>query len=104
MLRRRTLWTRCLLGLTLAASALVAGVIPKPAHAAQTLRYTTDEHGDMTVFGNTLGHDCSTTAVVPNGTYGVLGPRGEYVVFLDAGNAWNTEDQFCKTTPAPLTP
>jgi hypothetical protein len=23
-----------------------------------------------------------TTAVVPNGTYGVLGPRGEYVVFI----------------------
>ena len=23
------------------------------------------------------------------------------VVFFDAGNAWNTEDQFCKTTPAP---
>src|SRR5215218_7005979 len=23
----------------------------------------------------------SATAVVPNGTYGVLGPRGEYVVF-----------------------
>jgi outer membrane protein insertion porin family len=28
-----------------------------------------------------------------------LGIRG--VVFLDAGNAWNTEQQFCKTTPAP---
>jgi hypothetical protein len=24
----------------------------------------------------------TTTAVVPNGTYGVLGPRGEYVVFV----------------------
>jgi outer membrane protein insertion porin family len=28
-----------------------------------------------------------------------VGIRG--VVFLDAGNAWNLEDQFCKTTPAP---
>ena len=28
-----------------------------------------------------------------------VGIRG--VVFFDAGNAWNTEDQFCKTTPAP---
>jgi outer membrane protein insertion porin family len=28
-----------------------------------------------------------------------VGIRG--VVFLDAGNAWNIEDQFCKTTPAP---
>jgi outer membrane protein insertion porin family len=28
-----------------------------------------------------------------------VGIRG--VVFLDAGNAWNTEQQFCKTTPAP---
>jgi outer membrane protein insertion porin family len=28
-----------------------------------------------------------------------VGIRG--VVFLDAGNAWNVEDQFCKTTPAP---
>jgi outer membrane protein insertion porin family len=28
-----------------------------------------------------------------------VGIRG--VVFTDAGNAWNTEDQFCKTTPAP---
>ncbi|MEO6577025.1 MAG: BamA/TamA family outer membrane protein, partial [Polyangiaceae bacterium] len=28
-----------------------------------------------------------------------VGIRG--VVFMDAGNAWNTEDQFCKTTPAP---
>jgi hypothetical protein len=24
----------------------------------------------------------ATTAVIPNGTYGVLGPRGEYVVFV----------------------
>ena len=28
-----------------------------------------------------------------------VGIRG--VVFTDAGNAWNTEDQFCQTTPAP---
>jgi len=28
-----------------------------------------------------------------------VGIRG--VVFLDAGNAWNTENQFCQTTPAP---
>ncbi|MGH7270051.1 MAG: outer membrane protein assembly factor BamA [Polyangiaceae bacterium] len=28
-----------------------------------------------------------------------VGIRG--VVFFDAGNAWNTENQFCKTTPAP---
>ncbi len=28
-----------------------------------------------------------------------VGIRG--VTFLDAGNAWNTEQQFCKTTPAP---
>jgi outer membrane protein insertion porin family len=28
-----------------------------------------------------------------------VGIRG--VIFLDAGNAWNTEQQFCKTTPAP---
>src|SRR5580658_712487 len=28
-----------------------------------------------------------------------VGIRG--VVFFDAGNAWNTEAQFCKTTPAP---
>ena len=28
-----------------------------------------------------------------------VGIRG--VVFFDAGNAWNLEDQFCKTTPAP---
>jgi outer membrane protein insertion porin family len=28
-----------------------------------------------------------------------VGIRG--VVFLDAGNAWNTEQQFCATTPAP---
>jgi outer membrane protein insertion porin family len=28
-----------------------------------------------------------------------VGIRG--VVFLDAGNAWNLEDQFCRTTPAP---
>ena len=28
-----------------------------------------------------------------------VGIRG--VVFFDAGNAWNIEDQFCKTTPAP---
>ena len=28
-----------------------------------------------------------------------VGIRG--VVFFDAGNTWNTEDQFCKTTPAP---
>lgn len=28
-----------------------------------------------------------------------VGIRG--VAFADAGNAWNTEDQFCKTTPAP---
>jgi outer membrane protein insertion porin family len=28
-----------------------------------------------------------------------VGIRG--VVFLDAGNAWNLESQFCKTTPAP---
>jgi outer membrane protein insertion porin family len=28
-----------------------------------------------------------------------VGIRG--VVFFDAGNAWNTEDQFCKTTPGP---
>jgi outer membrane protein insertion porin family len=28
-----------------------------------------------------------------------VGIRG--VVFFDAGNSWNTEDQFCKTTPAP---
>jgi outer membrane protein insertion porin family len=28
-----------------------------------------------------------------------VGIRG--VVFLDAGNSWNTESQFCKTTPAP---
>jgi len=27
-----------------------------------------------------------------------VGIRG--VIFLDAGNAWNLEDQFCKTTPA----
>ncbi len=31
-----------------------------------------------------------------------VGIRG--VVFLDAGNAWNTEQQFCKTTPAPQFP
>jgi outer membrane protein insertion porin family len=29
----------------------------------------------------------------------MVGIRG--VVFFDAGNAWNLEDQFCKTTPAP---
>ena len=28
-----------------------------------------------------------------------VGIRG--VVFIDAGNAWNLEEQFCKTTPAP---
>ncbi|MDB4940666.1 MAG: outer membrane protein assembly factor YaeT precursor [Labilithrix sp.] len=28
-----------------------------------------------------------------------VGIRG--VAFTDVGNAWNTEDQFCKTTPAP---
>jgi outer membrane protein insertion porin family len=28
-----------------------------------------------------------------------VGIRG--VVFYDMGNAWNTEQQFCKTTPAP---
>ena len=28
-----------------------------------------------------------------------VGIRG--VAFMDAGNAWNTEDQFCRTTPAP---
>jgi outer membrane protein insertion porin family len=28
-----------------------------------------------------------------------VGIRG--VVFFDSGNAWNLEDQFCKTTPAP---
>src|SRR5436309_15096373 len=28
-----------------------------------------------------------------------VGIRG--VTFFDAGNAWNTEDQFCRTTPAP---
>src|SRR4029079_14815086 len=28
-----------------------------------------------------------------------VGIRG--VTFFDAGNAWNTEQQFCKTTPAP---
>ncbi|MFO0678889.1 MAG: outer membrane protein assembly factor BamA [Polyangiaceae bacterium] len=28
-----------------------------------------------------------------------VGIRG--VAFFDAGNAWNTENQFCKTTPAP---
>ncbi len=28
-----------------------------------------------------------------------VGIRG--VVFFDAGNAWNTEQQFCRTTPAP---
>jgi outer membrane protein insertion porin family len=28
-----------------------------------------------------------------------VGIRG--VTFFDAGNAWNTEEQFCKTTPAP---
>ena len=28
-----------------------------------------------------------------------VGIRG--VVFMDAGNTWNTEDQFCQTTPAP---
>ncbi|WP_394839713.1 outer membrane protein assembly factor BamA [Pendulispora rubella] len=31
-----------------------------------------------------------------------VGIRG--VVFYDMGNAWNTEDQFCKTTPAPQFP
>ncbi|MDP9033436.1 MAG: outer membrane protein assembly factor BamA [Myxococcota bacterium] len=31
-----------------------------------------------------------------------VGIRG--VVFFDAGNAWNTEDQFCRTTPAPQFP
>jgi outer membrane protein insertion porin family len=31
-----------------------------------------------------------------------VGIRG--VVFLDAGNAWNLEDQFCRTTPAPQFP
>ena len=31
-----------------------------------------------------------------------VGIRG--VTFLDAGNAWNLEDQFCKTTPAPQFP
>jgi len=31
-----------------------------------------------------------------------VGIRG--VVFFDAGNAWNTEQQFCKTTPAPQFP
>jgi outer membrane protein insertion porin family len=28
-----------------------------------------------------------------------VGIRG--VVFFDAGNSWNTESQFCRTTPAP---
>ena len=32
----------------------------------------------------------------------VVGIRG--VVFFDAGNAWNTEQQFCATTPAPQFP
>jgi len=31
-----------------------------------------------------------------------VGIRG--VVFYDMGNAWNTEDQFCRTTPAPQFP
>jgi outer membrane protein insertion porin family len=31
-----------------------------------------------------------------------VGIRG--VTFFDAGNAWNTEQQFCKTTPAPQFP
>ncbi|HMW78094.1 MAG TPA: hypothetical protein PKA22_09865, partial [Rhodocyclaceae bacterium] len=62
------------LGLTLATTALVAAPLLPQAHGAQTVRFTTDDHGDMVLFGNTLGHDCGPGIPAPLvGTVGACG-------------------------------
>ncbi len=58
MSRRNSPRARWTLGLALAATAFSAAITPPPARAAPVLRFTTDEHGDFAVFGNTLAHDC----------------------------------------------
>ena len=47
------------IGLSLLTAASLASVaMPRAAHAAQSLRFSVNTHGDMTVFGNTLSQDC----------------------------------------------
>ena len=59
--RRRTL-----LGLLAATGALVG--LPSPAHADNpVLRHQEDLHGDVAVFGSTLGYDCGAGVAVPSG-------------------------------------
>jgi uncharacterized repeat protein (TIGR01451 family) len=45
------------LGVVCLLAALLCPFLP-PAHATPVVRYQTDLHGDMVVFGNTMGFDC----------------------------------------------
>ncbi|MEP7124399.1 MAG: isopeptide-forming domain-containing fimbrial protein [Byssovorax sp.] len=57
---------RSLLGFLAATGALVGS--PSPAHADNpVLRHQEDLHGDVAVFGSTLGYDCGAGVAVPAG-------------------------------------
>lgn len=85
------------LSLSLCLSAVVA---PRAAAAAPALRFQTDLHGDMVVFGNTLGFDCRTG--VPDPVVGTVDRTQCYQVttlnlplFIDDSSAdvfWRAED------------
>ena len=61
----------------------VMSAAPKPAQAATTNRYSTDDHGNFLIFGNTGGFDCRDKAVekpivgdVPTGLLGLFSCNG----------------------------
>lgn len=103
-MRSRSLHSRwsapsAMMALSLALS-LGLSAVAQPAAAAPTLRFQTDLHGDMVVFGNTLGFDCR--AGVPDPVVGNVDRSQCYQVptlnlplFIDDSSAdvfWRAED------------
>ncbi|HXU81095.1 MAG TPA: DUF3344 domain-containing protein, partial [Polyangia bacterium] len=64
--------SRSVRGAVAAAALLTAA----GAQAAPVQRQKTDQKGDFVVLGNTLGHDCSTTSVLPAPVVGMVGACG----------------------------
>jgi uncharacterized repeat protein (TIGR01451 family) len=77
-----------------AAAAAVALLGSAAVEAAPTQRKTIDQKGDFVVFGNTLGHDCSATSMLPAPVVGMVGNCGSAATANDTSPDvfWRSEE------------
>jgi hypothetical protein len=84
-----------------AALFLASNVYGTPAE-----RYAINQHGDMVIFGNTLGYDCRT--VIPKPTVGIVEPSmcGTFPADQDIDVLWRSDEPSAgKATASPsITP